>query len=120
MWQFPPLGSDSFTIVRAELVEDPSDGSKYRDWDNATEIEVTEAKVNPFKLAEKLNYEATAGREFARTGLKFFAPAGTVVEETDRIIYRGETFTVFGHPQEWTDFDGVPSHVEFVCQIRSG
>lgn len=114
-----PLGKDTFTILRASLVEDPSDGSWYRDWTNAEEIVVENAKVNPFQLAEKLNFEINAEREYARTGMKFFAPP-TEVFSTDRILYRGEVYTVFGHPQTWTDFEGNDDHTEFVAQLKEG
>ena len=115
-----PLGKDSFTILRAPLETSSRDGTKYRDWDNATETLVSNAKVNPFQLAEKLNFEINAEREYARTGLKFFAPSGVSVLATDRVEYRGDIYTVFGHPQVWTDFEGVDDHVEFVCQLKEG
>lgn len=113
------LGDDTFTIVRAPLVESSRDGSKYRDWANAIRIDVVDSKVNPFQLAEKLNFEVNADREFARTGLKFFYPP-TVILHTDRIEYKGETYTVFGHPQIWTDFEGVEDHGEMVVQLKEG
>lgn len=115
-----PLGSETFTLIRAELVENDRDGSEYRDWDNAEEIEVTGAKVNPYQLAEKLNYEMNAEREYARTGLKFYAPAGTVALATDRIRYNGIIYLIFGHPQEWKDFEGLGSHVELTAQLKEG
>ena|SRR5688572_12361482 len=114
------LGRDSFTVVRAPLVTDVRDNTQYRDWDNATSTVVTKAKVNPFELAEKLNFEINSEREYSRTGLKFYAPAGTSVEYTDRIEYQGRTYAVFGEPQVWTDFEGVQHHVEFVAQLRRG
>lgn len=114
-----PLGNDTFVIVRAQLVSDPIDGTQYRDWANATRISVEGSKVNPFKLAEKLNFEMNAEREYARTGLKFFCPP-VQVEPTDRIEYKGDTYSVFGHPQTWTDFEGNDDHTEFVAQLKEG
>ncbi len=116
-----PLGNDEYVVVRAELVEDSRDGTLYRDWANATRTTVTAAKVNPFQLAEKLNFEINAEREYTRTGLKFFAPPGSLMPEaTDRIEYRDKTYSVFGHPMMWTDFEGNDHHIEFVAQLKEG
>lgn len=117
-----PLGNDTFTVLRASLVVDARDGGETRDWANASQIVVSNAKVNPFQLAEKLNWEINAEREYARTGLKFFAPpsSGFEVLHTDRILYNGEIYEVFGHPQVWTDFEGNPDHWEFVAQLKEG
>ncbi len=114
------LGSDTFTIIRAELVENPEDGTFWRDWDNATEIVVKDAQVQPFRLAEKLNFEISREREFARTAIRFFAPPGTVVHSTDRIRYRGEIYEVFGHDGNWIDFRGREDHVAFIGRRQEG
>lgn len=114
-----PLGDDTFTVVRAQLIEDPRSGAKYRDWANASRIVVPNAKVNPFQLAEKLNYEINAEREYARTGMKFFYPPMEIYH-TDRIEYDGDTYTVFGHPMVWKDFEGQPDHGELVAQLKEG
>lgn len=115
-----PLGNDTFTVLRAPLVTDPRTGSQKRDWANAQQIVVTNAKVNPFQLAEKLNFEINAEREYARTGLKFFYPPQHQILHTDRIEYNGQLFDVFGHPQIWTDFEGRPDHGELVAQLKEG
>lgn len=114
------LGNDSFTIIRAQLVENPRDGSLNRDWDNAEEIVIEGAQVQPFRLAEKLNFEIQKEREFARTAIRFFAPPGTVVLSTDRIRYRGEIYEVFGHDGNWTDFRGREDHVAFIARRQEG
>lgn len=117
-----PLGEDEYTIVRAPLVSDPRDGSLYRDWDNATEFVVVGAKVNPFQLAEKLQFEINAEREYSRTGMKFFGPPDdeALPQDTDRIEYNGDLYEVFGIPMMWTDFEGNADHVEFVGQLKKG
>lgn len=114
------LGNDTFTILRAPLVEDPRDGSKRRDWDNAEEIIVKYAMVQPFRLAEKLNFEISREREFARTAIRFFAPPGTVVHSTDRVMYRGDEYEVFGHDGNWVDFTGKEDHVAFIGRRQEG
>lgn len=114
------LGKDEFIIRRAPLVVNPRDNTEYRDWDNATDTLVVNAQVQPFLLSEKLNYEITKEREFARQGQRFFAPAGTDVEYTDRIIYREEEYEVFGVNAVWTNFRGQVDHVAFIARIREG
>lgn len=115
-----PLGNDTFVRVRAPLVQNDRDGTYYRDWDNAEELTVNFAMVQPFRLAEKLNFEINKEREFARTGMRFFAPPETEVLSTDRIIYRGEEYEVFGHEGVWTDFTGREDHIAFLGRRREG
>lgn len=115
-----PLGSQSFTRVRAALVPSGRDGTLQRDWANATETTVTKCSIQPFRLAEKLNFEDNREREFARSALRVFAPAGTDVEPTDRVIYNGDTYDVFGFNGEWSGFDGLAHHVAFVIRRREG
>lgn len=114
------LGRDEFTILRAQLVQDDRDGSFYRDWDNATSVHVTGAMVQPFRLAEKLNFEIHKEREYARTAMRFFAPPDTDIQSTDRVIYREESYEVFGHLGVWTDFTGRIDHVAFIGRRREG
>lgn len=115
-----PLGSDTFTILRAPLVTDPRDGSLYRDWDNPTETVVTDSNVQPFPLAEKLNFEDNRDREFARTAVRIFAPPGTDVEPTDRILFNGLTYDVFGHAGPWRRFSGQERYVQIILRVREG
>lgn len=115
-----PLGNQSFVLVRAALVASGRDGTLQRDWANATETTVTKCNIQPFRLAEKLNFEDNRDREFARSALRVFAPAGTDIEPTDRVIYRGNTYDVFGFMGEWADFDGNQHHIAFVIRLREG
>lgn len=115
-----PLGSDIFTILRAPLLTDPVDGSQYRDWNHPTETVVKDANVQPFPMAEKLNFEDNRDREFARTALRFYAPPGTRVESTDRVRFDGEEYDVFGHDGVWRRFSGQERVVQFIGRIREG
>lgn len=114
-----PLGSETFTILRAPLLTD-FDGSQYRDWTNPVEIVVNEAMVEPFPMAEKLNFEDNREREYARTAIRIFAPPGTRFESTDHILYDGDTYDVFGHQGVWRRFNGEERYVQVIARIREG
>jgi hypothetical protein len=115
-----PLGNDTVTILRAPLVSVPRDGSLVRDWDNATTTSVTKCNVQPFPMAEKLVIEENRDREYVRSAYRVHAPAGTRVEHTDRVIYNGDTYDVFGHMGEWHRFSGKENHVTFIIRLREG
>lgn len=104
-------GPDTITIRRAALVLDSRDNSLYRDWANATLIEVDNCMVEPYKMAEKLNSESDVDREYAATSIRVFAPPDTVVYYTDRLLvsafgYEGIEFNVLGIPGAWHDLKG--------------
>jgi hypothetical protein len=115
-----PLGSDTFTIVRAALVTDSRDNSEYRDWDNATRTDIPDSNIQPFPMAEKLNFEDNRDREYSRTAIRVYAPPGTVVEPTDRIEFDGGTYDVFGAAGPWRRFSGQERYVQFIARIREG
>lgn len=115
-----PLGKAVITILRAPLVLNPRTNALTRDWANAAEIVVNGCNCQPFPLAEKLNFELMDNREFARSSVRVYAPAGTEIEHTDRIRYRGDVYEVFGFPGDWQDFREVEHHVAFVMRIRGG
>lgn len=115
-----PLGNQTIVIQRAPLVASGRDGTLQRSWSTATETTVTKCSVQPFRLAEKLNFEDNRDREFARSALRVFAPAGTDVEPTDRVVFSGKTYDVFGFGGDWAGFDGNPHHVAFVIRLREG
>lgn len=115
-----PLGSETITVVRAPLVVDPRDNSKWRNWSVATRTDIPKCMVEPFPLAEKLNYEENRDREFARSALRMYLPAGTDVVSTDRLEWNGEEYQVLGHPGRWSRFNGDEHHVAIIAQIRSG
>lgn len=115
-----PLGNESIFVIRAPLVRNERTNSDYRDWDNATETEVKFCNVQPFPLAEKLNEEVSISREYARSSIRIYAPAGTDIRHTDRIRYRGNDHDVFGFAGDWQDFSGTPHHVAVVARRREG
>jgi hypothetical protein len=115
-----PLGNNTVTIVRAPLVADPRDTSLYRDWDNATSTEVANCMVEPFPLAEKLNHEENRDREFSRSAVRVYMPEDSDVLRTDRMVFDGDQYEIFGHPGRWFDPRGVRNHIAVIARIREG
>lgn len=115
-----PLGSDTIIIVRAPLVTDPQDGSEYRDWNNPVSITVAQCNVQPFPMAEKLNFEFNLDREFARTAIRIYAPPGTRFESSDRIVFDSTTYEVFGHDGPWKRFSGQERYVQVIARVKEG
>lgn len=114
------LGNETVTIIRAPLKTDPRDNSKWRDWGDATEVVITRCMVQPFPLAEKLNYEEGRDREFARSAVRMYLPPGSDVVSTDRIEWNNREYQVLGHPGIWSRFNGDAHHVAIIAQIREG
>lgn len=76
--------------------------------------------VEPFPLAEKLNFEDNRDREFAQSAVRMYMPSGTDVVSTDRLIWNGKTFQVLGHPGVWSRFSGKEHHVAVIARQREG
>lgn len=117
-----PLGNDTITILNAPLVFDPRDNTSYRDWDNPVATVVTKVMVEPFPMAEKLNFEDNRDREFIRTAFRFYCPPSTegVVLPTSRVVWGPYELDVFGEPGPWRRFSGQTHHVAFIARERDG
>jgi hypothetical protein len=93
-----PYWRDSITRVRAPLVTDEyGTPTSERDWANATETVIEGCGVYP--VAGK---EVTEAREAIVTRYKVFAPGGTDLLASDRIIFDGKTYEVDGDVTDWT------------------
>lgn len=114
------LGKNTITRLRAPLVTDPRDNTQYRDWDNATSTDIPNCMVEPFPLSEKLNFEDGRKREFAQSAVRVYAPAGTDLIYTDRLMIAGSEYGILGHPGIWYDFKGNVDHVAVIAQRREG
>ena len=115
------LGNAVVTLLRAPLVKDTRSGQLVRDWPNAAQYVITGCSVQAFPLAEKLNVEVSDNREFARSSVRVYAPAGSEVPEpTDRFVYRGREYEIFGFAAEWSDLEERLDHVAYVGRIRRG
>lgn len=111
----------TITLLRAPLVKDPRSGQFVRDWKNPAQYVIPGCSVQAFPLAEKLNYEVLENREFARSSVRVYAPPESVVPEpTDRFLYRGREYELFGYTAEWLDLEEELDHIAFVGRIREG
>lgn len=110
----------SVVIIRAPLIINSRDNTPWRDWDNASQTTVEGCMVEPFPLAEKLNFEENRDREFARTALRIWVPSGTDITYTDRVLYNSRLYDVFGDPGFWKNFDGEVHHIAFIARYRAG
>lgn len=114
------LGREVVTILSAPEVIDIRDGSSYRDWGTATSTVVTGCMVQPFLMSNKLVVEDNLQREFASQYFRVWMPAGTLLAYTDRLLWRGDSYDVYGEAGVWHDFEGVESHVQCVALLRKG
>lgn len=113
------LGNETVYIIRAPLVAGRTGGEE-RVWSQATETPVEHCSVQPFPLAEKLNFEESRSREHARTAYRIYAPPGTDVLATDRVRWNGVVMDVFGHAGPWHRRNGSTHHITFIGRERSG
>lgn len=115
------VGKETIELLRAPLVRDPRTGQFIRDWKNPVVYEITGCSVQPFPLAEKLNFEVSDNREFIRSSVRVYAPAESQSPEpTDRFRYRGREYELFGFTSEWVDLEGILDHLAYIGRVREG
>ena len=117
------LGHDTITILKPAVEVDADDNSQYLDYGNPTEIEVRFCSVQPFLPADKLQFEITADRDYARATWVVFAPSTEdtrAIEPRDRIEFQGRVYEVFGEVGAWRRFNGANHHVQIILQTREG
>lgn len=115
------IGTETIIRLRAPLVISERDNTtEYRDWDNAVETEFNNVMVQPFKMAEKLNFEDEVGREFVRTAFRFIMLGEQDFLYSDHILWNGYELLIFGHPQKWRRFNGELKYSGFIARIQEG
>jgi hypothetical protein len=98
------FGDHVVTVLRAPEGSDNPYGNQDRDWDAATEIQVTGCSVQPVQ-----GDEVTVGRDTVVSRWRFYAPDGTDILASDRVRFEGDVYEVDGEVQRW-DFPPL-SHV---------
>ncbi len=114
------LGADTFYVVRAATYVDPIGNGHVRDWAHATQTLVIDANVQPFPLSPRSSKEVTVDRDFQETMFQVFAPAGTDVIHTDKVLFDDTMYEVYGAANNWRTLQGVAHHVEFLIVLRTG
>jgi hypothetical protein len=109
------LGAQQLIRVRASEVTDGRHGGRARDWKTADTEVIIGCNVQPFATAE-----STLQAAYVADRLRVFAPPGTDLLPTDRVIYDGVTFEVDGSAQRWHDFSGQEHHIELVIKRLAG
>lgn len=108
--------TESVTRVRAPLTEDRY-GAQIRDWDNAAELSIDVYAVAPRDHEE----EHSNGRAAVLVGFTVYAPAGTDILTTDRLIIRGGLHEVDGEPGVWMNpWSGVTEGIEIRAERVDG
>lgn len=72
------------------------------------ELLISGCSVQPGATAEDI-----AMRDTVTIRLTVYAPFGADVRADDLIIWRGRTYQVNGHPEQWSSPSGAVSHVKF-------
>lgn len=86
--------TDLVTVLRAPLAEGYS--GKFRDWDNAVPRPDRPANVYPQKSTELLD-----GRQVTISRWLLFMGADEDLEDTDRVVWEGNTYEVEGEVEVW-------------------
>ncbi len=115
------MTGETIVRLRAPLLEERDRyGGAVRDWDNAVSVEIDGCAVSPRFEAERTDQ----GRQGVIIGLTVYAPAGTDVLPTDRVIVRGDwanPYEIDGQPGDWTNpYDGRSRGVEFALKRVDG
>lgn len=89
---------ETVTRVRGVTVDDPYSGEDTAfDWDAATELDIPGCGVAAGPTTDP-NFDA---RDMVVSDFTVYAPAGTEVFPSDRVIVRGFACEVVGRPFEW-------------------
>lgn len=100
--------TESVTRVRPGTTTDRY-GATVDDWTDTSNLAITGCAVAPRDAEE----DRGNGRQAVIIGFNVYAPAGADVLPTDRLIVRGDTYSVDGEPGVWTNpFTDITEGVE--------
>ncbi|MCA0217924.1 MAG: head-tail adaptor protein [Actinobacteria bacterium] len=90
--------TETVTRQRATRVTDPySQEQTELNWDNPDEAAIAECIVAPDSTGESIS----VGRDQARESLTLLVPHGADIQPEDRVVVRGEVYTVDGFPFDY-------------------
>ena len=100
---------ETVTIVRAPVGATDDYGNPVDDWEGASQTVVTECALAPRSEPESGGPDNPA----VLIGFQLYAPPGTDIRPTDRVLARGEVFEVDGISAQWANpFTGTDFGVE--------
>lgn len=88
---------ETVTRLRAGTVSDPYSGETTPDWSIATSLSIDGCGFDPGGTGERLDL----ARNVITTQPKVYAPTGSDVLASDRLVVRGVTYEVDGRPEDW-------------------
>jgi hypothetical protein len=109
------LGDQTVTVRRAPTIADSHNDTARRDWAHAVSHDVENCY---FELGA--SEEVLVGRDAVKIAATVFAPAGTDVLATDRIVYEGIEYAVDGQPMVRRSFSRRLDHLEVVLKEWTG
>lgn len=106
------------TRLRAPLAADPYSGeATARDWANAASASIMGCAINPGESSES----RTVNREQITTSPTLYAPFGSDVLPSDRIVAEGVTWEVDGRGGQWrSPFTGTEFGAAFPMHLVEG
>lgn len=109
----PSFAKQSVTRIRAATKT--VRGATIPDWDHATSTTISGCSVQP--ASTSLSQD---GRVLGiMDGMTCYMPEGSDVQEGDRIVFNGETYTIDGAPRLWPAVANM-AHVQVSLRRWSG
>ncbi|MFF1820391.1 hypothetical protein ACFVWG_24005 [Kribbella sp. NPDC058245] len=90
------LGPHTITVVRPGTKPAEYGNTTQPDWANPTATTVAGCSVQPIPAPAY-----TVDQDSSQTRWSVWAPGGTDVQATDRVLWNGDTYDVDGAPQRW-------------------
>lgn len=108
------FANDTISVIRPSLKS--VRGTTLFDWGNTTQRYVSNCSFQPAGTSLSLD-----GRVLGITdGATCYCPEGADVQEGDRVVFDGKTYTINGAPRKWTSPSGLRSNVLLNLEEWSG
>lgn len=113
----PSFAQATLVIQRAPTGVTDGHGNSHGDWSSPSTHRVAGCSVQPGGGGREQD-----GRDAVRADLTVYAPPGTDVRGTDRVLIPGypRPFEIQGEPQVWQSPSGRVSHIELTLTVWEG
>ena len=88
---------ETVTRLRAAVVVDPYSTEAGEDWSNPSSLAISGCAFDPGGTGEAIDL----ARRVITTQPTLYAPAGSDIVASDRLVVRGVTYGVDGDPSDW-------------------